>query len=307
MVTAAKLEIFLDHSNSSADIFVILDDDSCLLDNIRYSDIISDNKLRVRGLARVTRYNSLNVYERAISYGLDLEPIGHFMTDFPLPIWRDMLPDLRDWLVKLALNETLDTRAPVNDQISTVREAMLAIDKRGHYGAFSEFNVIYHFAYYSTKWHHRYDWLIAPNRVAVGLSTHEHKVGCPATWVSRSLPVVGTLSPQGQLFNKTSDTISPYEYMYYPANLRIRTHARGVARVEWDLERTNHIIALRDSNRVYFDVEKELNCKELNSHAECWAKIFYGRESTPKPTTVIEKFPNISTQWRACFAQTNVK
>ena len=95
--------------------------------------------------------------------------------------------------------------------------------------------------------------------------------------------------------------------MYYPANLRIRTHARGVARVEWDLERTNHIIALRDSNRVYFDVEKELNCKELNSHAECWAKIFYERESTPKPTTVIEKFPNISTQWRACFAQTNVK
>jgi len=28
------------------------------------------------------------------------------MADFPLFIWRDMLPDLREWMIQHALNET---------------------------------------------------------------------------------------------------------------------------------------------------------------------------------------------------------
>ena len=87
----------LERAGSSADIIAIVDDDACLLDHFVLDDIVDPRtgKLIAHGVAGQSESWKDTQGVRA----LNLTYVANFMTDFPVFVWREMLPDLRAWLI----------------------------------------------------------------------------------------------------------------------------------------------------------------------------------------------------------------
>ena len=284
-------KFFLDQS-SEADVLVIIDDDSCLLDHIRISDILVKDKIKVHGLEHPAGIRIPRGHQYFVNFmpkAMGVKDVAHFMTDFPISIWRGMLHDFRKWLIRHVLNEDLDE--DMGKQYEQVAEAL---DKMAKHGGLSEFNLLLHFAYYDENWKHRYDWQLAPSRLSFGLSTHEHAPGCPPVWKNRSLQIDG----------KTQHT-KPIDYLYYPFNLHIRNDDKreGFKSVDWKTFLVKPFMDARLNNQTAtYDQKKETNCENGEATLKCWERMFAAREASPRPVTLEKHFPHLVQQWSACFA-----
>jgi hypothetical protein len=159
-------------STNISDIVGILDDDACLLGPVRPLDIFTENgTIIVRG----TKGREFDEYEQWVE-NIGLPWTGHFMTDFPVIWWKDMLPDIRSWMVKSAFG--IEHDGSIDDQWSAAYAELFA--RAGHP---SEYNVILNFAAQSNKWNSKYAFQIrrqaVPSSPIRALAMHQHRMGCP--------------------------------------------------------------------------------------------------------------------------------
>jgi hypothetical protein len=304
-------KFFLD-KHSDADIFAVIDDDSCLLDSVRHTDLLTSSAAAAAAAASAEGQQ----LPRLIVHGLETPPNtvvpsghkyftqfvpkamgmafkAHFMTDFPISFWRDMLPDFRSWAVNHTLNESLHSSIDTqHDQLARALELM------SHEGGLSEFNLLFHFAYFDEKWHDRYDWRLAPSRLSVGLSTHEHTMGCPPTWTNDRVMKMESRSGNG------GASVPPSEYLFYPYNLIIGHSQRypgSFRSINWKRFLVDPMIKNRKSTKVTYDKHLETQCYEGQSTAACWANITRAREALARPPSLHSKLPRVAEQWKTCF------
>ena len=103
--------------------------------------------------------------------------IGNFMTDFPVFWWRDMLPDMRKWMVKHTTGEKMsENPVEAKDQFWRAYQKLFRETPGGHS---CEYCILLNFAHSSDKWRDRYEWRIAPDKISMGMSLHQHRCGCP--------------------------------------------------------------------------------------------------------------------------------
>jgi hypothetical protein len=303
---------------SDAEILVIIDDDACLLDHVRIEDIynIDDGKIQVRGIEDPRRAGPRNHIE-FIQNEFGMKFIAHFMTDFPNCVFSAMLPDLRAWMVRRYLQQDLVVdKAGQYEQIVKVLHHLKRFN-----GGLSEFNMIYHFAYHSPRWRERYEFLLSPSRITVGLSTHEHGMGCPPTWTSRVLPVnaattssasasAAAAAAASAASGGTGDgnvmTIGPESYLFYPNNMQYRADVEGggFRSVSWKPELVRPIVQyMTNKNKTTFNILKEKRCQSRNtsSTADCWNSIFQEREGREIIPSLYMVYPDITEDWRKCF------
>jgi hypothetical protein len=298
-------KFFLD-THSDADIFAVIDDDSCLLDSVRHTDLLTSSasaggqqlppRLIVHGLETPPNTvvpNGHKTFTQFVPKAMGMAFKAHFMTDFPISFWREMLPDFRAWAVSHTLNETLHPSIDAqHDQLARALESM------SRQGGLSEFNLIFHFAYFDEKWHDRYDWRLAPSRLSVGLSTHEHATGCPPTWTNDDR-VMKMESTSGN-----GASLLPSEYLFYPYNLILghsQRHAGSFRSVNWKRFLVEPMIKNRKSAKATYDKSLETQCYEGQSTAACWANMTRTREAVRKPPTVHSTLPLVAEQWKTCF------
>lgn len=165
---------FLLDRKTDADVLALFDDDACLLTHFVPEDWVVDGKLIVHGTdGGMGEWRADNWIE-----WLGLQNGGYFMTDFPVLIWREMLADLRKWMVKRALNETLSFD-PDTETDQTWRAFQVLFQQHFDWALTSEFNLIMNFAYTSPKWRSRYNWRVVPHgALSLGIAVHS-KRGCP--------------------------------------------------------------------------------------------------------------------------------
>ena len=103
--------------------------------------------------------------------------VGNFMTDFPVFWWRDMLPDMREWMVRKTLGAKMsDNRKKARDEFWRAYQKLFRETPGGHS---CEYCILLNFAHSSDKWRDRYDWRVAPSAISLGMSLHQHGCGCP--------------------------------------------------------------------------------------------------------------------------------
>ena len=97
------------------------------------------------------------------------------MTDFPVFVWREMMPDFRSWLVNFKAKEHVAPHAITERHIAEGYHRMC--ESTPPNGRMSEFTIIMNWAYSSPKWRQRYDWRISPFDLAFGMSLHHANRG----------------------------------------------------------------------------------------------------------------------------------
>ena len=194
-------------------VIAIIDDDSCLVDHFVADDIVNPvtGQLVAHGLHvdkhgyHLANHNpkARNRLDSWAKWTLDigLPWWGNFMTDFPVFFWREMLPDLRTWMIESGLRKTMSSDP---EQIKTdfwkVYQKYFRDTPGGHY---CEFCLILNYAYMSLKWRERYEWRLAPTNISLGMSLHQHLPGCPTR----------------EQLSKLREQL-----LYYPLNLRTHFH-----------------------------------------------------------------------------------
>ena len=110
-------------------------------------------------------------------HDIGLPWVGNFMTDFPVFWWRDMLPDMREWMIRKASGRPpSEDTAVMRDQFWRAYQKLFRETPGGHS---CEYCILLNFAHASDKWRGRYDWRVAPHRISMGMSLHQHTCGCP--------------------------------------------------------------------------------------------------------------------------------
>ena len=165
-------KFWLDEYANVAPVIAILDDDACLVDHIVPADVL-DGQGRIIQHGIQLRGGGGGDYAAWMS-DIHLPCLAHFMTEFPVYFWRDMLPDLRAWMVKEGVNETISLNATRAKEQFWRAYANL-FNRGGHK---SEFNLIHNWAAADEKWKHNYSYRIAPQNLSLGTSFHQHKPGC---------------------------------------------------------------------------------------------------------------------------------
>lgn len=163
-------KFWLDEYENVAPVIAILDDDACLVDHFVPADVLDahgkiiQHGIHVNGGAFVNWVSDIH-----------LPFLAHFMTEFPVYIWRDMLPDLRAWMVKEGVNEEISSNA--TRAKAQFWRAYANLFNRGH-GHKSEFNLIHNWAAADERWKNKYRYRIAPQKLSLGTSFHQHRMGC---------------------------------------------------------------------------------------------------------------------------------
>ena len=150
------------------DIIALIDDDACLLTKLSYEDILTKGgKLATRSIIPSSKD------ENFIKGLLGWKFVGKFMTDFPVFIWKDMIPDIREAVVQ-----------STPEEYNTFPSAFEWLLRQSNdTQKFSEFTLMLNFAYSSDKWKHRYNWQVydiekgMENPFIFGMSTHQHSTG----------------------------------------------------------------------------------------------------------------------------------
>jgi|Dee2metaT_26_FD_contig_41_487780_length_1604_multi_4_in_0_out_0_1 hypothetical protein len=211
-------EIIPPDPNGDDRVIAIIDDDACLIDHFVPDDIVNPitGRLIAHGL-HIDRHGyhlgekdpkkrtELDSWARW-TLAIGLPWWGNFMTDFPVFFWREMLPDLRRWMIEHGLRKTMPTDYDqVKSDFWKVYQKFFR-DTPGHY---CEFCLLLNYAYMDPKWRDRHDWRLAPTNVSLGMSLHQHThwgvSGCPTR--------------EQLLHNKLYESL-----LYYPYNLRTRFH-----------------------------------------------------------------------------------
>ena len=209
-------EIIPPDPNGDDRVIAIIDDDACLIDHFVPDDIVNPitGRLIAHGL-HIDRHGyhlgekdpkkrtELDSWARW-TLAIGLPWWGNFMTDFPVFFWREMLPDLRRWMIEHGLRKTMPTDYDqVKSDFWKVYQKFFR-DTPGHY---CEFCLLLNYAYMDPKWRDRHDWRLAPTNVSLGMSLHQHThwgvSGCPTR--------------EQLLHNKLYESL-----LYYPYNLRTR-------------------------------------------------------------------------------------
>jgi len=159
---------FYQEKYSKCDILAFIDDDACLLTKLSNRDILTKGgKLTTRSIVPSP------IDENFIKHLLKWEFVGKFMTDFPVFIWKDMIPDVREAIVR-----------STPDEYNTFLLAFeWLLNQSNDTQKFSEFSILLNFAYSSDKWKHRYNWQVfntkkgLDNQFILGMSTHQHSSG----------------------------------------------------------------------------------------------------------------------------------
>ena len=157
MMQLWKFELDL---HTTADIVAIMDDDACLVDHILPSEVVTEGgKLVARGM-RVTRkvadeYHSKRT--RALGIDISDEFSALFMTDFPVYVWRDMLPDFRASVVRHVFANATEREA---GSVDMFWRAIADLMQSGW--APSDYSNLMHFALTSSKWSTQYEWQLIP-------------------------------------------------------------------------------------------------------------------------------------------------
>jgi len=176
------------------DIIAIIDDDACLLAKMDIEDIVNERKqLVTRSIAPSVPFGQF------IKQELGWDFLGTFMTDFPVFIWRDMLPDVRKAIIDASPHETF----------THAFDWLIEHSNKKH--RLSEFAILLNFAYSSPKWRDKYQWQVfnttdpASSPFIFGMSLHQHK--------------------DGKCWNSISDVSIPEHLYVYPNNLEYRYNA----------------------------------------------------------------------------------
>jgi len=183
-------KFWLDEYENVAPVIAILDDDACLVDHFVPADVLdAQGRIIQHGIHVSVPADALDAQGKIIQHGIHvsggayvnwvtdihLSFLAHFMTEFPVYIWRDMLPDLRAWMVKEGVNEEISPN--VTRAKAQFWRAYGNLFDRGQ-GHKSEFNLIHNWAAADEKWKHKYSYRIAPQNLSLGTSFHQHKSGC---------------------------------------------------------------------------------------------------------------------------------
>jgi hypothetical protein len=165
------LDLYID-----SPVIALSDDDACFSRTVTYEDFLENGKVVARGLnTELHRLNSKDL--PLIQHLYQQESIANFMVDFPVAIWKDMLPDLRSFLIKkelgLDMPSNLLQTGKLNVNMSFEKEMFVKAMERlwAECPLFDEFGLLYHFAWFSADWHDKYAWRFAPYDV------HGHLAG----------------------------------------------------------------------------------------------------------------------------------
>lgn len=180
---------------TNADVLLVADDDAFLDDpneTFTMDDRLRDGKLvatyrrsHMMNMKGWLTKNSKMPWVPSTTFFLGIKPIGDFMTtqDFPIPIWREMLPDFRDYVGKRLTNE-VHVKEPLYadpDTFDKLYKGLIPEVCTHAWSSMSEFNLLMHFAYYSPKWHSRYIWTKAEygygERVSPQVMHHKYREG----------------------------------------------------------------------------------------------------------------------------------
>lgn len=302
-------KFFLDGVPGDADILAIIDDDSCLIDSFVPDDILTpDGKIIVHGFKDWTHNPQ---WEHWITDQVGLPYSGHYMSDFPMFVWRDMLPDLRAWMVQQAFGHPMDT-ANASHALDQFWHAYAKLFKRRD--GTSEYNLIFNFARFSPKWKSRYDWRLAPRRLSLGLTLHQHIKGCPRKWELDQIETeFGTPLRDLYLF-------FPYNLLgrYHPHNVKGRAglfaHSswfgrRELARAEY--EKFLSLAPEPDPKYIrspMMRIGRQRNLTEWNALLEAhkaniraWGGEKYENGTWKRPLSVSQAHPGIYYEWDECF------
>ena len=125
-----------------------MDDDACLIDHFVLDDLVEPSTGRL--IARSTMTEGL-MY-RPLIEAMGLSWGGNFMTDFPVFVWREMLPDFRHWIANFNSSVSVAHDAVTEHTLIQGYHRMCKIQT----GRMSEFTVIMNWAFSSEKWRPRY-------------------------------------------------------------------------------------------------------------------------------------------------------
>lgn len=163
----------------------IFDDDACLFTQVVRRHLVEDGKLINRGL-RMEGVEANGRWKKATEFVLGKKQVADFMTDFPVLLWRDMLPELRSHIINRFKDEAaIDTNLPEEAQLSR------ALHFISTHAQLSEFNLMMNYAWNTPSWKDRYQWHFAPSQDLMpgykagevkpipAFSLHNHQRGCP--------------------------------------------------------------------------------------------------------------------------------
>jgi hypothetical protein len=166
-------KFFVDYEVHSP-IIAFMDDDSCFTRTVTREDIVQGGRVIARGINTPEMLNFGKVASVVRYLWNDKrKPIAGFMTDFPVTVWRDMLPDLRRFVVQHEFPQAKTigmTRQREKELFTAAFDKLVAAMEKvwTHTWMFDEFSLLMHFAYFSPKWKDRYMWNLAPHDINTG-------------------------------------------------------------------------------------------------------------------------------------------
>ena len=162
---------------SDAQVIAFTDDDSCMQDYVLPTEIVNaEGKLIANGV-RIKPFPGFIMTHVESNRRIGLGWHAYFMIDFPVYVWRDMLPDFRAHVTKHAFPDTRFTKGELPEFWRAVH--FLFSKHSGGWNP-SEYTNLLQFAYESPKWRERYDWHIVgeyPHPIQSHAS-HYRGLGC---------------------------------------------------------------------------------------------------------------------------------
>lgn len=206
-------KFFVDDGVDS-EVIAFMDDDACFTRTVTHEDIVQDGKVIARGI-NTPEMLAFDKVKAVVNYLWGREPVAGFMTDFPVTVWRDMLADVRAFVIQHEFpHERLQamTRQREIDLFTTaIWNMVAAMEKIMRVVQFDEFSLLLHFAYFSPKWRNLYKWNFAPTDINGAISKPIPAFSIHSMFGAIDQQSTATTCPQ-------SNVPAPDRLLMYPAN-----------------------------------------------------------------------------------------